>query len=816
MMRCRHLRRGSSKHQTTNHKQAPNVKHQLSNPRFASRGLRLGFGDLVIGACLSFVIWSLRFRPSPAGGRIAVGVLLVGLAVLPGEASARGSAYGRRLAATVVVPQARAFPRRAQRGIEVTGVTAQVAIVDKAATTTLDIALRNHSRSRLEAQLVVPVPDGAVVRGFAFEGNAQGATAKLLAKDEARQTYDAIVARMRDPAILEFIGCNLVRSSVFPVEPKGTQKVRLVYEHILPSDGRRIDYVLPRSESVDYDVPWRITVAIRSNSPVSTVYSPSHRVLTTRHTRRDVTARIVSEAAREPGPFRLSYLVQRDGLAASLFAYPSPDRSGGYFLLVVGLPAKAPGRTMQREVTLVLDRSGSMSGKKLRQVRAAATQVLRSLDPGEAFNIITYNQGVDFFADRPVPKTPKTQVAALLFLQGVRPRGGTNIHDALKAALRQRPRDGSLPIVLFLTDGLPTIGTTSEKGIRKLVQTANPHKRRVFTFGVGVDVNTPLLERIARETRGTATFVLPDEDVRERVWEVFGRLAGPVLAEPRLRVLDPDGRPAPERVHDVVPAQLNDLFAADQLVVLGQYAGDAPLALELSGNYLGNTRAFKFAFEPSSANPNNGFVARLWASRQIAVLLDAIRDLGADRGIDPKARKPDPRMEELIGEVVRLSTEFGVLTEYTAFLALEGTDLRDATSVLAQARANFATRAVRSRSGLASVNQEINRQELRNQLVLNTRNTFFDERMNAVATRGVQQVSDRAFYRRGRGWVDSRILDSQRYAGPSRTVEFGSREYMDVAFHLAKEGRQGLFALRGDILVVVAGEPLLLRGPNGK
>ena len=89
-------------------------------------------------------------------------------------------------------------------------------------------------------------------RGFTFQGSASEPTAELLRKEAARQTFDSIVAKMKDPALLEFVGYNLVRSSVFPVEANGTQKVRLTYEHLLTADGDRVDYVLPRSESIGY------------------------------------------------------------------------------------------------------------------------------------------------------------------------------------------------------------------------------------------------------------------------------------------------------------------------------------------------------------------------------------------------------------------------------------------------------------------------------------------------------------------------------------------------------------------------------------
>ncbi len=698
--------------------------------------------------------------------------------------------------------------------VQIVSVEVGVEIVEQVATTTLDIVLTNQTSQRLESQLIAPVPDGAAVRGFSFQGAAQEATAQLLAREEARRIYDSIVAQTRDPGLLEFVGLNLIRSSVFPVEPRRGQKVRLVYEHLLTVDGNRLDYVLPRTESIDYQIPWNISVRIRSKTPIATIYSPSHKLDTTRRSPNEVVARFSGEASTEPGSFRLSCLLQKNDLTASLLAYPDPKIGGGYFLLMAGAPLKArEGKPLQREVTLVLDRSGSMAGEKLEQVRAAALQVLEGLEDGEAFNIIIYNEAVEMFSPDPEIKNAESMKAARSYIKGLRVRGGTNIHDALVEALRQKPRKGFLPLVLFLTDGLPTVGQTSEKTIREVAAKGNPYERRIFTFGVGVDVNTPLLDKLALETRATASFVLPREDVEVKVGQVFKRLVGPVLASPRLRLVSDAGQaePASRRVRDLAPSKLPDLFEDDQLILLGQYTGEEPLDFVLEGNFFGQDRAFKFRFDLSKATTKNAFVPRLWASRKIAVLTDAIRDLGADASPATAAGvAANPRMRELVEEIVRLSKEFGILTEYTAFLARDGTDLTRPAFVMNEATRNYSDRAVNTRSGFGSVNQSINNGDQLAQSCINGRNSFWDANMNRVSISTVQQVNDRAFYRRGNRWVDSTLLEKEN-AAPTRVVEVGSVEFMELVGRLARENRQGCISLNGEILLKAGGETILVK-----
>ena len=736
-------------------------------------------------------------------------VLALGANFAPAQIITHSHPHSHLLASHIIVPQTRAFIGHPAGTVTITEVNVTVDIVEQVATTTMDISLTNATGARLEAQMVVPVPAQAALRGFTFQGGASEPTAQLLAREEARKLYDEIVAKTRDPALLEFIGHSLIRSSVFPVEPRGAQKVRIIYEHLLTADGDRIDYALPRTESIDYHVPWKVAARIKSKTPISTVYSPSHKLETTRTGANQIAVRIAADATTEPGAFRLSYLLEREGITASLLAYPDPKIGGGYYLLLAGAPVKAPANsTLKREVILVLDRSGSMAGEKLEQVRAAALQVLEGLEDGEAFNILVYHEAVESFAPEPVIKNAETMRAARAYIKCLRVRGGTNIHDALVEALRQRPTMGCIPIVLFLTDGLPTVGQTSEKVIREVASKANPHERRIFTFGVGVDVNTPLLDKIALETRATASFVLPKEDVEVKIGQVFKRLVGPVLAGPKLQALDERGRPALGRVRDITPARLPDLFEGDQLVLLGQYTGDDPLTFVLDGNFFGKQRSFNFKFALDKATTKNAFVPRLWASRQIATLTDAIRDLGADGAAATAAA--NPKVKELVDEIVRLSKEFGILTEYTAFFAREGTDLTQPVNVAMETFTNFQMRAMAVRYGYGSVNQSDNNSAQRAQGCVNSRNGYWDANMNRISISTVQQVNDRAFFKRGNRWVDSSLVDKAE-APPKRIIAVGSEEFCQLAHRLAAQSRQGCVALNGEILLNVDGESVLIR-----
>jgi len=719
--------------------------------------------------------------------------------------------------AQVVVPQSRGFPLdRRGAAVVVEAVRAHVSLRAAAARTTLDIVLRNPGRARAESVMLLPVPAGAAVSGFDFQGAAAEPTARVLPAADARRLYDDIVRRARDPALLEFAGHALVRTSVFPIEPGGTQRVRLTYEHVAPTDGPRIDYLLPRSEALDSRVPWEITVDVSGDERIAAVYSPSHAVRTERIDESTLRVAVEPAARTEPGPFRLSVLRQREGVTGSLFAYPDPSTGGGTFLFLGGVPTpERDAEPVPRQVILALDRSGSMAGPKMDQVRAAALQVIEGLADGERFNVVDYGTTVARFAPEPVVKTRESVLEARAYLAGLRPGGGTNLHDALVECLRQPITDGSLPIVLFLTDGIPTVGRRDEASIAALVDedallgTGAGTRPRIFTFGVGNDVNAPLLDRLADKTRAVATYVQPDEDIELAVDRVFRRLSGPVLAAPALTALDADGNLSTKRVHDVIPSALPDVFDGDHVVVLGHYRGAGTLRLRLSGDYAGDARHFDFAFDLKRATTANSFVPRLWGSRRIAYLTDEVRQAAAENPGAPPSR-------ELTDEIVRLSTQHGILTEYTAFLATEGTDLSSWGDLVGACSAQLHQRAVQTRAGASAVAQGVNFNDRKWQAALNGSNRQLDENLNTVSFTAVRQVADRSFFRRGRtwiAWIDG-SLAGRSAAEPDSVVSYGSDEHLRLVHALVLENRQAVLSMQGDIVLRVDGKTILVKNPQ--
>jgi Ca-activated chloride channel family protein len=741
------------------------------------------------------------------------------------------------------IPRHRPWPGH-EIPIEVAAVNATISIDEQVSSTCLELTLTNKGGANQEAVLLLPVPDGVAVRSLQYDGVGPEPTASVLTRDEARRIYESIVNKVRDPALVEFVGFNLIKTSAFPIPAGRSQKLSLTYEQVLPMDGDRVDFAIPRSEALAAaDTNWIITADIKSKRAISTVYSPSHEIDTKRISPNHVRVNLSGKPAAAAGSIRISYLLEKTaehGLTASTVAYPDSDIAGGdggYFMLLAGLPAATPedAKPVKREVVMVLDRSGSMQGDKIKQVVAAAEQIVDGLENGEAFNIIDYSDTIATFADKPVIKSGKTANEAKAYLGRIRANGGTNINDALLEAIRAEPTPGMLPMVIFLTDGRPTVGERSESKIRDAIKAANKEHRRIFSFGVGFDVNTPLLASLSAGSRGASTFVLPDEDVEVKVSQVFRRLNGPVLASPRLTVIGEDGKPDTRAVRELLPAELPDLFEGDQIALMGMYTSNKPVKLRLEGEYLGKPAHFDFTLDTAKASVKNSYIPRIWANRKVASLISTIRESGADGAAKPS----EAEMKELVDEIVRLSTKYGILTEYTAFLATEGRakwDAReDEVRLHAQVDRNLRERAAGelprdapatsepakpARAGASSVNQEQNLGKAMDMKSpapqLRTPGggggAYKDENLKEVQITTVQNVADRTFFQRNNRWIDSTLLKFENEK-PDRTVEFGTPEYMKLAEDLARSNRQAALALGGDVLIQIGKERVLVKGP---
>jgi Ca-activated chloride channel family protein len=496
-----------------------------------------------------------------------------------------------------------------------------------------------------EADYLLPLPKGAAFEELALSINGETATGETMNSERARGVYEEIVRKLRDPALVEWMGHGLLRARIFPIQPGEEKRVVVRFRAVAEREGDalRLDWLGGRRAN-DAGDNSSFTLAYPDDGALGDAYSPTH-TLHVMHERNRRVAHV--DDAR--GPVTMLVPVRsRSSAAVSLLAN-APTGEDGFALITLSPPAQAV-RATPRDIVLVIDVSGSMSGRKIEQARAAGRQLLQSLTPSDRFRLIDFSSDVRSFRDGWSVATGGNVRAAGEYLDALRASGGTNIRGALEEALASDTPAGRLPLVLFLTDGAPTVGETRPDAIAQRAAELR-RERRIFTFGIGADVNAALLEQIALQGRGTATYVRPEESVERAVGVVAERLARPVATDVHIHA---DG----VRLYGLQPQGAIDLFAGQDLVVLARYAGtreDATLVIE-GRTSDGPVRWTGHVSFPAHTSKNE-FVARLWAVQRVGYLSAERRRGGGNAELDAELRQ--------------LGERYGIPTEFTSYLVTE-------------------------------------------------------------------------------------------------------------------------------------------------
>jgi Ca-activated chloride channel family protein len=523
---------------------------------------------------------------------------------------------------------------------------------NRIATTTVEMQFTNTGEALAEGQFIFPLPPGAAVEQLLMIVNGQSIEAQILRAAEARATYDAIVRQYRDPALLEYIGRDLLQANVFPIPAGEKRQIKITYGQALTADNGlvKVSYPLKAPVSLVPQVSQlSVRVEVTSAEAIGNIYSPTHPIALSRRGSSGFVAGFEQSFASPESDFVLYYGVQGDVLDANLMTYKASADEDGFFMMMIQPPSSLGTAQIQpKDVVVVLDQSGSMEGEKWAQAQAAAVYVLENLNEGDRFNVVPFSTSVSIYANE---MQPLSQAAdAVRWVRSLFPGGGTNIHDALKQALSfasERPLT-----VIFMTDGLATEGIAYTPDLLASLTKDAPPNARIFTFGVGDDVDTVLLDSLVRDFRGTGSYVRPYERIDEEVASLYNKISAPVMNDVSLAF---EGVIA----ELMYPQQLPDLFAGEQLILVGRYrsaAEDAAIVLTgVQGSETITIRYDSVEFRQNAGGED--FIARLWATRRIGDLLRTIRLRGEDK--------------ELVDSVVALSIRYGIITPYTSFLITE-------------------------------------------------------------------------------------------------------------------------------------------------
>jgi Ca-activated chloride channel family protein len=548
----------------------------------------------------------------------------------------------------------------------------EVSVEDQVAVTKVTQVFHNPADRALEATYVFPVPKGASVRKFAMWVDGKEVNGEMVEADKARGIYTDIVRRTQDPGLLEYVGTNLLQLKVFPVPARGDQKVALSFTSVATEDAGLTEYVYPLAVSdasqkrTNSSCKFSIDVNLKSQHTLQNIYSPSHDITLKRVNDHEAKINFNSEAGAQRGShdFQLFYTLSDKDVGLTMLPFRPDASSDGYFMLLVSPRAELDEvQKVHRDMVFVLDTSGSMAGAKMEQAKKALKFCLSNLDKGDRFCVMNFSTTVHQHADHLVDATSEHVEKAKKWVDKLESTGGTAIDEALGAALKLRSGDSSRTYTMvFFTDGQPTVGETNCDKILKNVMEKNSKSTRIFTFGVGDDVNACFLDKLAEETRACSSYVRPAEDIEVKVSNLYAKISHPVLTNLKLIA----GKGA--ELSEIYPVHLPDLFHGSQLVVLGKYSSSGHVALTLSGEVGHDKREFVYEVKfPEKTDDARNFVEDLWARRKIGYLLEQIRNNGEKK--------------ELVEEVVSLAKKHGIATPYTSYLVVpDGTAPRAATA----------------------------------------------------------------------------------------------------------------------------------------
>jgi Ca-activated chloride channel family protein len=665
-------------------------------------------------------------------------------------------------------------------------------IVSQVATTHVEQIFRNDTDAVLEGTYFFPLPESASISEFAIWDGDRRLVGEVRSREEARRIYDEIVRRQRDPGLLEYAGKDLFQASIFPIPAHSDKKLELTYTQVLQAESETVAYRYPlgvgRQLTQIGSVSGRIE--LESKDTVRNIYSPSHAVDIKHNGDRRAIISFESGSGKEPQDFQLFYALSSQDFGVSLLTDREAGKDGYFLLMISPKDDWSEQEYTAKDVVFVLDTSGSMAEEgKMEKARAALLYGIRILRPQDRFNVISFSGEEHLMETGLVNADDRGRKRGEAFVQSLRPVGGTNINQAALTALRLFESGSRPKILVFLTDGLPTVGETNITRIEDNVRQARPSGVRLFTFGVGYDVNTALLDKLAAENGGAADYVEPKEDLEVKVSNFFAKINYPVLADLKLDMSDIE-------TDLVYPHNLPDLFRGTQLTLIGRYRNPSAMdnvRLLLTGTSNGKARSFFYNnLQFPLREEKNDFLPRLWATRRVGWLMEQIRTNGEQK--------------ELRDEVVDLGTRYGIVTPYTSYLALEpNAAVRDVTNSPINGRRLGGVaggignapppspKDANAITGMAGVQQS---KRARAQ-----QETVRVEEKDAELSSAVKTVGGKTFYLREGVWTDAEFKAEAHL--PETALTFGSDDYF--ALLKQKPVLAQFFSLGERVIVVFEG-----------
>ena len=539
--------------------------------------------------------------------------------------------------------------------LELTSVTVDVQIDERIARTRTDQIFTNHAEWEVEGIYEFTLPDGAIITDLVLWIGDKRIQGEVLEKEEARRTYDDIVGRRIDPALIEQVTPNQFRLSIFPFPAQGSRRVEFEYMQLLESRSGRLDYSFPLAPETDQplQMEWFVLRAqVRSQHAfeVTTSGLPRLSEIDQPEDQRSAYIFFGDEQIKPREDFTLTIRQTDDRPKPSVLSFaPQPNDDLGYYALwLPPLPELTQGDPLPRSLTFVIDISSSMQQGKLQAVKGALIAAIDALDAADLFNIVVFTHRADSFAAAPVPADPSNKKAAAAFINQQDALGVSNFEAGLGRAMQQAFPANRVNHVIFLTDGLPTLGELDLESLSELVGQWSAGQARLFTIGVGQDVDQGFLSGLAEEHRGEAYFLSEEGDIEAALQELFESFTFPVLLLDELSFDQVE-------IHDIHPRGVEALAAGRELFQVGRYRGGGTFTLSLTGHVGEESVSLDFPLEFTQTDVSGGLIPRLWAYQKIQALEEQIARFG--------------EQQELLDDILTLGLEYQLVTRRTSLFA---------------------------------------------------------------------------------------------------------------------------------------------------
>ncbi|HEY0881931.1 MAG TPA: VIT domain-containing protein, partial [Archangium sp.] len=470
-----------------------------------------------------------------------------------------------------------------------------VEIVDGAAVTKVEQVFVNSSSRQLEAHFVFPLPKGAALQDFYLYINGKKTKGEMLEKQKATDIYEGIVRRLQDPGLLEYVDTDAFRARVFPVPANGEQKIELTFSQVLDFNAGLYQYHYPLgagsrgAPKLTVKQDFVFSASIKSKTPLRSIYSPTHKLGVSRKGENEaITGLELGPGTDISKDLDLFYAVSDKSVGLTFMSHrPDPEQPGFFMALISPKTELKADEIVSKRVTFVIDTSGSMMGDRMKLARDSLKYCVQKLNAKDEFNVVRFSTDVEALFEKPQLASEANVKKAVEFVGQLEAIGGTAIDEAMVRALKDGANRGDKPhMVMFITDGHPTVGETDEAAISKNAKGVNQGSR-VFTFGVGDDLNARLLDRIADEGQGVSDFARDGRDFEIKIGGFFDKVANPVLSDLALDL-------SSIGAYDVYPRRLGDLFKGAQLVVMGRYRTPKDGTVLLTGMFNGKKQVFEY------------------------------------------------------------------------------------------------------------------------------------------------------------------------------------------------------------------------------